>query len=47
MLLPILDLDVVDAPVPTAPGTPDYRGGTALVTGPGNSLETLSTTSRS
>ncbi len=39
MLLPVFDLDVVDAPVPTAPGTPADRGSAALVTGPGGSLE--------
>jgi len=39
MLLPVLDLDVVDAPTPTAPGTPPDRGSTALVTSPGGSLE--------
>jgi len=39
MLLPVLDLDVVDAPVPTPPGTPADRSSTALVSNPGGSLE--------
>lgn len=40
MLLSVPDLDVVDAPVPTAPGTPVDRGSsTALLTSPGSSLE--------
>ena len=40
MLLPVPDLEVVDAPIPTAPGTPAERAsGTALLTGPGSSLE--------
>jgi hypothetical protein len=40
MLLPIPDLEVVDALPPTAPGTPVDRGSsTALLMGPGNSLE--------
>ncbi len=41
VLLPVFDLDlgVVDAPVPSAPGSPADRGSTALVTGPGSSLE--------
>ena len=40
MLLPVLDLDVVDAPVPTAPDSPaDRSSGTALATNPGISLE--------
>jgi hypothetical protein len=40
VLLPVLDLDVVDAPMPTAPGTPaDRAGDTALLTTPGSSLE--------
>ena len=40
MLLPVLDLDVVDAPVPTAPDSAaDRSSGTALATNPGISLE--------
>jgi hypothetical protein len=39
MLLPVLDLDVVDAPVPSPPGTPVKGGATALLMNPGNSLE--------
>ena len=40
MLLPVLDLDVVDAPVPTAPDSPaDRSGGTALAITPGTSME--------
>jgi hypothetical protein len=40
VLLPVLDLEVLDAPVPTAPGTPIDRGrSTALLSSPGNSLE--------
>ena len=40
MLLPVLDLDVVNAPVPTAPDSPaDRSSGTALATNPGISLE--------
>jgi hypothetical protein len=39
MLLPVLDLDVVSAPVPTAPVSPAERGSTALVTNPGIALE--------
>ena len=38
-ILAVPDLEVVDAPVPTAPGTPADRGGTAFLTGPGSSLE--------
>ncbi len=38
-MLSVFDLDVVDAAVPTAPGSPADRGGTALVTNPGSSLE--------
>lgn len=39
MLLPVLDLDVVSAPVPTAPVSQAERGGTALATNPGIALE--------
>jgi hypothetical protein len=40
MLLPVLDLDVVGAPLPTAPGSPaDSTASTALATTPAMSLE--------
>jgi hypothetical protein len=39
VILPVLDLDVVGAPIPTAPGEPRPAGYSSLATGPGMSLE--------
>ncbi len=39
ILLPIVDLDVVEAPVPTAPGDPAAGVGTSLAVNPGIALE--------